>query len=230
MIGDDGLEGIVLGYGSPLGEAHLELQQTILDLKNRGVLIAVCSKNEDDIARQPFREHPDMILKETDISVFQANWRDKATNIRAISEYLSLGLDSFVFLDDNPAERERVKQMLPEVSVPELPDDPAEYSRFLTAAGYFETTTFSEEDKNRADLYARNAKRLELQSAIGSYEEYLASLEMLVSFNSFDQIGRSRITQLINKTNQFNLTTKDTVKKKLRLLKRIRVTVRCKID
>jgi HAD superfamily phosphatase (TIGR01681 family) len=125
VIGDDGLTGIKLGQGSATGEAFIAIQRMALDLRARGVVLAVCSKNEEDAARLPFRAHPDMLLKEEHIAVFQANWTDKATNLRAIAEALNIGIDALVFLDDNPAERLQVRQALPLVAVPELPDDPA---------------------------------------------------------------------------------------------------------
>jgi FkbH-like protein len=208
VIGDDGLEGILIGNGNPTGEAHLQLQQTILALRARGVVLAVSSKNEDAIARLPFKEHPDMVLKEDHIAVFQANWSDKASNIRAIAQTLSLGLESMVFLDDNPVERLQVRRELPEVAVPELPDDPALYARVLAAAGYFEAITFSDEDRKRAAFYQDNAKRVEILSQSSDMDAYLKALEMEITLTSFDSIGRARIAQLISKSNQFNLTTK----------------------
>jgi FkbH-like protein len=208
VIGDDGLDGILIGNGNPTGEAHLQLQQVILSLRDRGIVLAVSSKNEDAIARQPFKEHPDMLLREEHIAVFQANWSDKATNIRTIAKTLSLGLESIVFLDDNPVERMQVRRELPEVAVPELPDDPALYARTLIAAGYFEATAFSDEDKKRAKFYNDNAKRVEILSKSSDMVSYLKALEMEISLTDFDQIGRSRIVQLISKSNQFNLTTK----------------------
>jgi FkbH-like protein len=171
-------------------------------------VLAVSSKNTDAIARKPFQEHPDMLLKEKHFAVFQANWNDKATNIMAIAKELSLGLDAMVFLDDNPAERDLVRKMLPQVAVPELPDNPALYSRYLLAGGYFETVAFSIEDNKRAEFYQENARRVALQQQVGDLDSYLNSLEMKVTFQPFDDTGRARITQLINKTNQFNLTTK----------------------
>jgi len=208
VIGDDGLEGIRIGQGDPAGEAHLSLQRLALDLRSRGIVLAVCSKNEDEIARRAFREHPEMLLKENHVAVFQANWNDKATNIKAIAQELSLGLESMVFLDDNPAERQLIRQMLPEVAVPELPSDPAAFSRTLAAAGYFEAVVFSEDDLRRADFYQDNARRVSLQKQAGDLESYLASLAMEITFQPFDETGRARIAQLINKSNQFNLTTK----------------------
>ncbi|MGC2111750.1 MAG: HAD-IIIC family phosphatase, partial [Candidatus Korobacteraceae bacterium] len=208
VIGDDGLEGIQLAQGDATGESYLALQRHLLDLRQRGVVLAVSSKNNDETARLPFREHPEMLLKEEHFAIFQANWNDKASNIRAIAEELSLGLDAMVLLDDNPAERGLVRQLLPQVAVPELPDDPALYVRTLSAAGYFEAVTFSSEDLKRADFYQDNARRVTLQSQFADIEEYLASLKMVMTFQPFDETGRARITQLINKSNQFNLTTK----------------------
>ena len=208
VIGDDGLEGIIIGQGDPHGEAFLSVQGAALALRERGIVLAVSSKNSDEIARLPFRQHPEMLLRENHVAVFQANWNDKATNIRAIAEELSLGLDSLVFLDDNPAERRLVREMLPEVAVPELPEDPAYYVRTLLAAGYFEAVAFSAEDQKRADFYQDNARRVQLQRSSGDLDAYLRSLDMTITFHAFDEIGRARIAQLINKSNQFNLTTR----------------------
>jgi len=208
VIGDDGLEGILIGNGHPTAEAHLNVQRTTLDLRDRGVVLAVSSKNDDATARQPFQEHPDMLLKENHIAAFQANWSDKASNIKAISETLALGLQSMVFLDDNPAERMRVRMALPDVAVPELPDDPALYARTLIAAGYFEAVSFSEEDRRRASFFQDNAKRAYILNNSSDMSEYLRSLSMEISLTPFDLIMRSRIVQLISKSNQFNLTTK----------------------
>jgi FkbH-like protein len=208
VIGDDGLEGIQVAQGDATGEAHLSVQRTALALRDRGVVLAVSSKNEDEIARSPFRKHPEMLLKEEHIAVFQANWNDKATNIKSIAEELSLGLESFAFLDDNPVERGIVREILPQVAVPELPADPALYARTLLAGGYFEAVAFSGEDRKRADMYQDNARRVALQKQAGDVDAYLASLRMEITFQPFDETGRTRISQLINKSNQFNLTTR----------------------
>ena len=208
VIGDDGVSGIRLAQGDATGEAFLALQRFVLDLRSRGVVLAICSKNEDAVARLPFRGHPEMLLRESHIAVFQANWTDKPTNIKAIAEELSLGLSSLVFLDDNPAERDAVRQALPEVAVPELPDDPALFVRTLSAAGYFESVAFSKEDLGRADFYQQNTRRIVLQQTAGDLEGYLRSLDMEITFQSFDAVGRARIAQLISKSNQFNLTTR----------------------
>jgi FkbH-like protein len=208
VIGDDGLEGIVIAQGDATGEAHLSVQQTALDLRGRGIVLAVSSKNTDEIARRPFQQHPEMLLKEDHIAVFQANWNDKASNIEAIARELSLGIDAMVFLDDNPVERGLVRKFLPQVAVPELSDDPALYARTLLAAGYFEAVAFLIEDRQRAEFYQDNARRVALQQQAGDLDGYLASLNMQITFLPFDDIGRARIAQLINKSNQYNLTTR----------------------
>jgi FkbH-like protein len=208
VIGDDGLEGIKVAQGDAAGEAHLAVQRLALDLRQRGIVLAVSSKNSDNVARAPFEQHPEMLLKLDHIAVFQANWNDKATNIQAIADELSLGLDSLVFLDDNPVERGLVRKLLPQVAVPELPDEVAYYARTLSAGGYFESITFANEDLKRAGFYQDNAKRANLQKQIGGVEAYLASLEMTITFQPFDATGRTRIVQLINKSNQYNLTTR----------------------
>ena len=208
VIGDDGLANINIGQGDAVGEAHLAVQRFALELRRRGIILAVCSKNEDYIAREPFRAHPDMLLREQHIAVFQANWQDKATNIATIAKTLNLGLDAFVFLDDNPAERARVREELPEVAIPDLPDDPAWFVAYLSSAGYFEIPSLNSEDLHRAKTYQDNAQRAEILSKVGNFDEYLVSLEMVLAIANFDDVGRSRITQLIGKSNQFNLTTR----------------------
>ena len=207
VIGDDGLEGIKIANGDAVGEAHLAVQRLALDLRERGIVLAVSSKNSDEIARAPFQQHPEMLLKLEHIAVFQANWNDKATNIQAIADKLTLGLDSIVFLDDNPAERGLVRRLLPQVAVPELPEDPTDYARTLAAGGYFEAITLAPEDLKRARFYQDNAKRASLQKEAGGVDAYLASLAMTITCQPFDAKGRMRIAQLINKSNQYNLTT-----------------------
>ena len=208
VIGDDGLDGIHVGQGSSKGEAFLSVQQAALELRQRGIILAVCSKNTDDVARVPFREHPDMLLREEHISVFQANWLDKASNLEAIAKSLNIGVDSLVLLDDNPAERAQVRASLPMVAVPELPDDPGWFAWHLLAAGYFEAVAYSAEDRLRADSYASDAKRATVMAKARDLGDYLSSLGMIITFAPFDKSGRQRIVQLINKTNQFNLTTR----------------------
>ena len=208
VIGDDGAAGLVLGNGSPIGEAFLDVQRVALRLRERGIILAVCSKNDEAVARSAFREHPEMLLREEHFAAFVANWTDKATNLETIASQLSIGLDSLVFLDDNPAERAQVRQVLPQVAIPELPEDPSLFGRILLGAGYFETVAFSQEDRDRAAQYQANSERAAARAGARDMTSYLKSLDMVASFKPFDDVGRARITQLINKSNQFNLTTR----------------------
>ena len=208
VIGDDGLDGIVIGQGSALGEAHLALQRYIKRLTERGIPVAVCSKNETKVAKSAFEKHPEMLLKLSDFAAFMANWTDKAENLRNIAKDLNIGLDSLVFVDDNPAERARVRSALPEVAVPELPRDPAHYVRCIASAGYFEAASFTAEDGKRTQLYAANAQRGNLREAAQSFEDYLRQLDMTVSYGRIASVDMTRSAQLLNKTNQFNTRTR----------------------
>lgn len=208
VIGDDGLEGIRLGQGDPRGEAFLDVQRAALALRQRGVLLAICSKNDEQVALQAIRAHPEMLLREADFSALQINWADKASNLEIIAARLSLGLDSFVLLDDNPAERAQVRQALPAVAVPELPSDPAAYASVLLGAGLFEAVTFSAEDRLRAAQYADNLQRATLLAQSRDLGAFLRSLRMQAWFTTGGDVGWSRFAQLINKSNQFNLTTR----------------------
>src|SRR5215472_11280668 len=208
VVGDDGLEGIVLGEGSAAGEAYLALQRYAKQLKERGIILAVCSKNDAGIAETAFREHPEMLLLRSDIAAFLANWDDKAENLKAIAAHLNIGIDSLDFVDDNPVERARIRQSLPMIAVPELPEDTAQYVRCLADAGYFEAVAFTSEDRHRAQQYAENAERDALLESVQSIDEFLRGLEMSVLFGPFTAVDHARIVQLINKTNQFNTTTR----------------------
>lgn len=208
VIGDDGIDGIKLGSNDTLGEIYQEIQRTILDLRNRGIIIAVCSKNDEKIARKVFKNHPDMILKDKHITSFQINWNDKPSNLKKISEFLNLSLDSFVFMDDNPLERDIVRKHLPMVAVPELENDPSTYVRTLLAGGYFESVIFSEEDSKRVEKYSANMKRSKLKDSSIDLESYLKTLKMKAKIQSFQEKDLNRISQLILRSNQFNLTTK----------------------
>jgi FkbH-like protein len=208
VIGDDGLDGIVLGQGSALGEAFVAFQEYLHQLSRRGVILAVCSKNDEANALSPFENHPEMVLKRSHFAAFVANWADKATNLRNIAQRLNIGLDSLVFVDDNPFERNLVRTELPVVAVPELPEDPAHYARCLADAGYFESARITAEDLARTEQYRANIERESLRSSVTDLSTYLESLKMEMQATPFDEIGLGRITQLINKTNQFNLTTR----------------------
>ncbi|PCJ57060.1 MAG: hypothetical protein COA79_17165 [Planctomycetota bacterium] len=206
VIGDDGLNGIKLGNGA-IGEAFVDFQKYVKKLKDRGVILAVCSKNEEANAKLPFEKHPDMQLKLDDIAIFVANWDNKAENIKKIADSLNIGLNSIVFVDDNPVERNLVREFLPEVSIPELPEDPVDYKSCLGRHSYFETISFSNEDESRNDMYRKNYERKKFQQTFTDISGYLKSLEMEAIVQPFDDFHLPRITQLINKSNQFNLTT-----------------------
>ena len=209
VIGDDGLDGIVLGQGSPMGEGFTAVQEYAKDLARRGVILAVSSKNDEANALEPFERHPEMVLRRGDIASFQANWTDKAANIRAIAADLNIGLDSLVFLDDNPFERNFVREQLPMVAVPEVPDDdPALVPCVLADAGYFESLGITAEDRERTAQYQENRARADLAASAGDMDSYLRALDMRMVWNRFDSVGQNRVVQLINKTNQFNLTTR----------------------
>jgi FkbH-like protein len=208
VIGDDGLGGIALGQGDAVGEAHVAFQRYVKALRDRGVILAVCSKNEDNNAREPFEKHPEMALKLSDISCFVANWEDKAANIRRIAAELNIGLDALVFVDDNPAERKIVRDLVPEVAVPELPPDPADYVRALDKHRYFEAVTLSAEDFKRTEYYIANAQRKEIATDAADIDAFLRSLDMKGWIGPIGEMEFDRSVQLIGKSNQFNLTTR----------------------
>ena len=208
VVGDDGLEGLVIGQGSALGEAFVAFQEYARELSRRGVILAVCSKNDEVNAVEPFEKHPEMVLERHDIASFVANWSDKASNLRAIAEELNIGIDSLVFVDDNPFERSLVRRELPMVAVPEIGDDPATFAQTLADAGYFEGLAVTEEDRARTDQYQGNRQRERLKDSATDLDSYLRSLEMELIWRPFDKLGFQRTVQLINKTNQFNLTTR----------------------
>lgn len=208
VIGEEGLQGILLGEGNAAGEAFVALQRYALKLKERGVILAVCSKNDEADALLPFTGHEDMVLKRADIACFVANWQDKANNLREIARSLKIGIDTLVFVDDNPFERNLIRQELPDVCVPEMPEDPALYVRSLSRAGYFEGLALTEEDRQRAGQYRANEERETLRQSSTDMQSYLRSMQMEMTWKPFDELGLQRVLQLINKTNQFNLTTR----------------------
>jgi FkbH-like protein len=207
VIGDDGMQNLILGRDHPAGEAYLRFQHYVKGLRQRGILLAVCSKNEMENARQGF-SHPDTVLKLEDFSAFQANWDPKPDNIRKIAAELNIGLDSLVFVDDNPAERALVAAQLPDVAVPNAGDDVSLYPEILERGGYFEPVGIVGEDLERNAYYSGNAQRTSQESRFQSYDEFLESLAMTAEIAPFAPVYLERITQLINKSNQFNLTTR----------------------
>ena len=207
VIGDDGLGGIRLGQGDPEGEAFLSFQRYVLKLRQRGVILAVCSKNTDSIAREAFEKHPEMVLKLSDISCFIANWNDKAANIRSIAQQLNIGLNSLVFVDDNPAERAIIRQLVPEVAVPEVSTDPLDFINALEQRRYFQVVGLGKEDLQRTEMYLANAERQAIETSTENLGEFLKSLQMVATVGPISEFTLERSAQLINKSNQFNLTT-----------------------
>jgi len=206
VIGDDGINGIVLG-NQTVGEAFVDFQKYLKNLKDRGIILSVCSKNQEENAKKPFESHPDMYLKLKDITVFVANWNNKVDNIKYIAESLDIGLDSMVFVDDNPAERGLVKHQLPMVAVPDIPEDPSRYIRIIDQCCYFETILFTNEDSKRTDMYISNLNRKKMKKNCTDITEFLKGLKMKAFVGELDEINLPRISQLINKSNQFHLTT-----------------------
>jgi FkbH-like protein len=207
VIGDDGVDKIQIGRETPVAEAYTAFQEYCLSLQRRGVLLAVCSKNDEDVAKSGF-EHPSSVLKLEHISCFKANWEPKHENILAIAKELNLGTDSFVFVDDNPAERAIVAAQIGGIAVPEVGAEVSRYAAILDAGRYFEPISMSKEDLSRTALYEANAARASSEAQFANYGEYLDSLEMQAEIAEFKPVYLERITQLTNKTNQFNLTTR----------------------
>jgi FkbH-like protein len=206
IIGDDGLEKIQIG-DYQLGKAFLQLQNLAKQLKERGIILAVCSKNMEKIAREPFEKHPQMILRLEDIAVFVANWENKVDNIKYIREVLDIGFESMVFLDDNPFEREMVRTHIPEITVPDLPADPSLYLDFLRSENLFESVSFSEEDRNRTVLYQVEAGRQEFKLTFTDERSYLLGLQMECDAEPINSFTLPRVAQLTQRSNQFNLRT-----------------------
>jgi FkbH-like protein len=207
VIGDDGLNGIGLGNETAYGESFMYFQNFVKELKNRGIILAVCSKNELAIAKEGFT-HSDSVLKFEDFVSFKANWDPKHQNIFTIAEEINIGLDSLVFIDDNPVERNIVSAQIPNIAVPEVGSDVVEFVDHIERNGYFETVSMSKDDLDRNKFYEQNSGRVKEQSLFENYNDFLKSLEMTAEIKTFDPVYIDRITQLINKTNQFNLTTK----------------------
>lgn len=207
VIGDDGMEGIQLGHGLGIGKAFTEFQMWVKKLKQRGIIICVASKNNEETAKEPFEKHPDMVLKLDDIAVFQANWETKVDNIRTIQKILNIGFDSMVFLDDNPFERNMVRENIPAITVPELPEDPADYLEYLYSLNLFETASYSNLDKDRTKQYQVEAQRVSLSKTFTNEADFLKSLNMVSVVSGFTKFNTPRVAQLSQRSNQFNLRT-----------------------
>lgn len=206
VIGDDGVSEIKIGNGSPVSEAYLDFQKYIKELHSRGIMLSIASKNDMKNALEGLN-HPEGALSEKDFISIKANWSDKAGNIQEISKELNIHNDALVFIDDNPAERDLVKQFLPEINVLNVTDDISDYMDILDKSGFFEVTSISKDDINRNSTFEANKQRAKFEKKAVNYQEYLISLEMksVIKESKGEQI--ERISQLINKTNQFNLTT-----------------------
>ena len=207
VIGDDGLEGIQLGHSLGIGKAYTEFQQWVKKLRQRGVIICICSKNDDAKAREPFERHPDMVLRLDDVAVFCANWKSKPHNIRAIKEVLGIGYDSMVFIDDNPFERAMVREQIDGITVPDMPPDPAEWLEFLYGLNLFETASASQADADRTRQYQAEAERVRLSHTFADEDSFLASLAMESTVEGLTPFNIPRVAQLSQRSNQFNLRT-----------------------
>jgi len=206
VIGDDGLNNIQIG-SLGIGKAFTEFQYWVKKLEQRGIIICVCSKNTESIAKEPFEKHPDMILRLKDIAVFMANWETKVDNIKHIQKILNIGFDSMVFIDDNPFERNIVRENIQGITVPELPRDPAEYLEFLYSLNLFETASYSTEDAKRTELYQKESERIAVQVSFANENDYLKSLNMFSDVQPFNSFSIPRVAQLSQRSNQFNLRT-----------------------
>lgn len=207
IIGDDGMAGIQLGHGLGIGKAFCELQLWVKKLKGRGIIICICSKNDEEVAKEPFRTHPDMVLHLDDIAVFMANWENKVDNIHAIQKILNISYDSMVFLDDNPFERGIIRENIPEICVPELPKDPADYLEYLYSLNLFETVSFSSLDSERTHQYQVQSQRHKFSKTFANESDFLKSLGMTSCVEGLTKFNIPRVAQLTQRSNQFNLRT-----------------------
>lgn len=208
IVGDDGWEHLQLGGHDATGEAFVDFQHALKALTRRGILLGIVSKNTESVALEAIDRHPEMVLKRSDFAGWRINWQDKARNLTDLVEELNLGLHSVVFIDDNPVERARVRETLPEVYVPEWPADKTLYASALAGLDCFETTDVSEEDRARASMYTTERERQALRANVGSVDEWLRSLETTVTAEPLSPANMKRVVQLLNKTNQVNLRTR----------------------
>lgn len=207
VIGEDGVQGIRLGHDAP-GNSHRALQEVALQLSRRGVVLAICSKNNLEDALGAIQGHPEMVLREQHFAAIRCNWQEKSQNIRDIARELSLGLDSFVFVDDNPVERAKVREALPEVLVVDLPEDPTFYARTVASLTCFETPQLTQEDRNRGQLYVQRRMTEDLRAQSSSLEAFYESLQTVLTAREVDPMSLGRSAQLLARTNQFNMTTR----------------------
>ncbi len=203
VVGEDGINGIALSLEEP-GASFVSFQQALRDLYDRGILLAISSKNNEADALDAIRTHPNMILKEPHFAAHRINWKEKAENIKELAQELNIGLDSMVFLDDNPVERELVRTALPDVAVPDLPADPREYTRMLHSLPYFASNAVTDEDKMRGNMYVTERLRREAEKKFENKNEFLKSLSLEVRIGRNDESALARLAQMTEKTNQFN--------------------------
>lgn len=203
VVGEDGPRGIQLSV-TPPGSYYLAFQQGLLDLYNRGIILAINSSNNYEDAMEAIRTNPNMLLKEANFAATRINWSDKTLNIREIAAELKIGLDSMVFLDDNPINRAAMREFVPEVETPELPQNPSEYLRFLNSLPYFETNALTNEDTMRGNMYVTERLRREHKKSFDSEVDFLSSLSLEVTIYRNDSNSLPRLAQLTEKTNQFN--------------------------
>jgi len=208
IVGEGGTAGITLGGHSPTGEAFVEFQRALKALTQRGILLAIVSKNDEAVALEAIDQHPAMVLRRADFAGWRVNWQDKAQNIVELVEALNLGLEAVVFIDDNPAERARVRAALPQVTVPEWPADKLHYARALLEARDFDTPALTAEDARRTKMYQSEQQRQALRQQVASLDDWLASLELVIQVEALNEVNLVRATQLLNKTNQLNLATR----------------------
>ena len=207
MIGEDGVAGIKLGETFP-GNAYRQFQLAVLELHRRGVLLAINSKNNPADVDEVFHSHPDMVLRKHHFASIRTNWQEKPENMVEIARELNIGIDSLVFFDDSPVERSSVEQALPDVLTLEVPSDPAKFANTLRSCGAFDQLSLTKEDRRRGELYQAEAVRKELQKSAGSLEDFLSSLQMTAIISMVDEFAFPRVLDLLQKTNQFNLTTR----------------------
>jgi FkbH-like protein len=206
IIGDDGIDKIQIG-DLGIGKAFKEFQQWIKKLKERGIIICVCSKNNEDVAKEVFLKHPQMILKMDDIAVFMANWDSKVNNIRKIQKTLNIGFDSMVFLDDNNFERNIVRDNIPEISVPDLPEDPSNYLNFLYNENFFEINNYSDSTSDRTKFYKTESERIKYKELSSDLTDYMTKIEMKSQLSPLNSFNIPRVSELSQRSNQFNLRT-----------------------
>jgi FkbH-like protein len=208
VLGDVGWQSITLGGHEPIGEAYVEFQRQLLRLAREGIVLAIVSKNEEAVAMEAIDRHPEMVLRSSDFGGWRINWSDKAQNILDVISELNLGLDAAVFIDDSPHERSRIREALPDVLVPEWPTDPMDYVRALRSLRCFESPAFSSEDRGRTAMYVADRERKKLQLEFGSMEKWLEMLDLEMQAETLTASNLERTAQLLNKTNQMNLTTR----------------------